>query len=499
MMKWLGVSMHMSKVFLTRLFAVVFAVLLFSPTWAEDAFLLQEFDSREMPSSDKKFLQTALAFEGHYNGLLDGAWGQRSQAALDQYAITEFGSQSATNLDAGALVLGTLQAFTDGGWDIVYFETLDMSILTPKNETSDAALSSSNTFVNFTHLKSSLSYSIAVGDLAFTSRIHDFAEKSAVTGSVPYVVRKTDLAITSSRQPDGKTLYVRSDYRKQNWSSVLISANERDAGLLAAVTGSIQKGYSPPLTVSKGGKLERIVDETLAALEAVADAEPGASEPSRIHGAVGTTRIDDGAPSRKSSGTGFYVSTAGAVLTNAHVVSDCNGIRIDDQPTQVIATSPMFDLAIVQTNSVELDRVVTFSGEPARLNSDVTVIGYPLAGLLSGVNVTRGAVSGLTGLEGDASRMQITAPIQPGNSGGPVVSANGDVVGVVVSKLAFEYALKQSGDIPQNVNFAIRGEIAKMFLASKGIDPIVSMNGAALPSEDLATKLMKATVFIARY
>jgi serine protease Do len=374
-----------------------------------------------------------------------------------------------------------------------------MSVLMPKNESSHAALSSSNTFVNFTHLNSSIKYSIAVGDMAFTRRIHDFAVESAVPGSEPYIVRKGDSMITSSRQPDGQSLYARSDYRNENWSSILVSANDEDAGLLAAVTGSIQKGYEPPLSVSKGGKLERIVDETLLALEATTGNEPPTTEPAPVAGAADGSKFDASPTVRKSSGSGFYVSTAGAVLTNAHVVSDCSRVTIDDQPAQVISISPAFDLAIVQTNSVESNRVVAFSGQPARLNSDVTVIGYPLAGLLSGVNVTRGAVSGLTGLESNASEMQITAPVQPGNSGGPVVAATGDVVGVVVAKLNAGRLLEEAGDIAQNINFAIRGEIAKMFLASEGIDPVVSMNSVALPSEELAAKLMKATVFVACY
>ncbi|WP_272009566.1 trypsin-like peptidase domain-containing protein [Roseovarius sp. ZX-A-9] len=72
---------------------------------------------------------------------------------------------------------------------------------------------------------------------------------------------------------------------------------------------------------------------------------------------------------------------------------------------------------------------------PAQLNSDVLVAGYPLSSVLDGLNVTRGVVSSLKGIRGDAFNMQISAAVQAGNSGGPLIDSAGLVVGVVVAKL----------------------------------------------------------------
>ena len=113
-----------------------------------------------------------------------------------------------------------------------------------------------------------------------------------------------------------------------------------------------------------------------------------------------------------------------------------------------------FDLALLQTSVLQEKTVAVFAQSPARLNSDITVVGYPLSGLLGGLNVTRGSVSSLKGLRGDGVQMQISAPVQPGNSGGPVVSGSGAIVGVVVSKLNARRVADETGDIPQNVNFA---------------------------------------------
>ena len=87
----------------------------------------------------------------------------------------------------------------------------------------------------------------------------------------------------------------------------------------------------------------------------------------------------------------------------------------------------------------------------------IVIYGFPLAGALASTgNLATGIVSALAGLGDDTSKLQISAPIQPGNSGGPVLDQSGHVIGVVVSKLNAIKAASITGDIPQNVNFAIK-------------------------------------------
>ena len=99
--------------------------------------------------------------------------------------------------------------------------------------------------------------------------------------------------------------------------------------------------------------------------------------------------------------------------------------------------------------------------------------GFPLTGLLSsGPTLTTGDVSALTGLRDNPNHFTITAPVQPGNSGGPLLDAQAHVIGVVVAKLnAARIAQMTGGDIPQNVNFAIKGSEALAFLAANGVQP----------------------------
>jgi len=85
------------------------------------------------------------------------------------------------------------------------------------------------------------------------------------------------------------------------------------------------------------------------------------------------------------------------------------------------------------------------------------VLGYPLPSTLSSnVKYTKGDVSDTSGIGDDSSKIQHTASIQPGNSGGPMALLDGRVVGVVVSSLSASYMIKKTGSIPQGVNFSIK-------------------------------------------
>ena len=140
----------------------------------------------------------------------------------------------------------------------------------------------------------------------------------------------------------------------------------------------------------------------------------------------------------------------------------------------------------------------TFSESPrASLGEAVTVAGYPLHRLLSKeFNVTSGNVIALAGLGDDAKRLQITAPVQPGNSGGPLLNGAGNVIGVVMSKLDAVRAAKLTGDIPQNVNFAIKGALVRGFLDIHGVAYRRRPSNAKLAPERLAELARGFTVAV---
>jgi len=184
-------------------------------------------------------------------------------------------------------------------------------------------------------------------------------------------------------------------------------------------------------------------------------------------------------------------------VTNAHVVRGCNSVSVSGSTYLVSATSDTFDLALLKPATVRTTRsFVEFANRPAKLNADVTVVGYPLYGVLGGLNVTRGAVTSLSGLGGNSAQMQISAPVQPGNSGGPVLDRSGNVIGVVVAKLDSLEVAKAIGDIPQNINFAIRGEIVKLFLGNNDIEYTFAGSDDKIEPTTLAANAAKYTVLV---
>lgn len=436
-----------------------------------------EFDARLLTDQEKRLLQAGLAFANVYNGLIDGAWGSCSQRALERFTAESGGSAAfVTNADA---VLAAMQAFTvinSEGWERQYVSALDMSFLVPTAVLVDGA--PSDAFVNMNVSGRSIGYSMTIDTGAAAESYHTYTGRQAV-GKV-YTVRRPKLWITSARTAEGVTLYTRSDLRGGGWSTLMISGADRDAGALAAITGSIAPGYAPAIGISPGRLATGV--EVLARI--VAEEDTPESSPSPAPG----TRVAsaDAPPAPSGSGTGFVVTGTGHLLTNQHVISGCGSLSVDGHAAAVLAEDAVFDLALLQVDGITGVSPAVFAGSPARLNSDVTVVGYPLSGLLGGLNVTRGAVTGTKGVGGDGINMQISAPVQPGNSGGPVLNGAGQVVGVVVARLSDDFGMENYGVVPQNVNFAIRGEIAKLFLAQNGVEPVVVDAGAALSPEDLA-------------
>lgn len=169
------------------------------------------------------------------------------------------------------------------------------------------------------------------------------------------------------------------------------------------------------------------------------------------------------------TGTGFVVETGGAVVTNYHVVQSCGAVSFlvgqSSTDATVVASDPVNDLALLRLAKGAKAAAVFQEPEKLRAGDDVVVFGYPLLGqLASSGNLTRGSVTALSGLRDDARYFQMSAPIQLGNSGGPVLNQAGRVTGIVTYKLNAARELKTTGDISQNVNFALKSSVLRAFL-----------------------------------
>jgi S1-C subfamily serine protease len=189
--------------------------------------------------------------------------------------------------------------------------------------------------------------------------------------------------------------------------------------------------------------------------------------------------------------------TSTGVVTNQHVVEGCSRLRVRTDDATIAATvaasTKRSDLALFSlSQGVGVPAAVRTS---ALLGEEVTVAGYPLSGLLSSdIIVTSGQVNSLAGVGNDPTLLQISAPVQPGNSGGPVIDKSGEVVGVVVSKLNAERIARVTGDIAQNVNFAIKAEVLRLFLDANRVQYRTPSSTRKLDGVQIAQRARQYTV-----
>ncbi len=174
-----------------------------------------------------------------------------------------------------------------------------------------------------------------------------------------------------------------------------------------------------------------------------------------------------------ATGSGVLINADGDVLTAAHVVKKCTTVQVHlpfQPPTEanITAIDNQNDLALLRSKILNHSFASIRGGTSAHVGETVAAAGYPLSGFLSrDLNVTTGVISASAGLGDDVRYFQISAPVQPGNSGGPLLDTSGNIAGIVAAKLDFRVAA-MTGALPENVNFAVKSDMAVIFLNSVG-------------------------------
>ena len=201
-------------------------------------------------------------------------------------------------------------------------------------------------------------------------------------------------------------------------------------------------------------------------------------------------------------GTGFVVSANGHVVTNQHVIDGCVG-DIQGSLTgeaavmlRVVSSDETNDLALLQAPGTFKD-IAVIKDKAVRSGDSVVAIGYPYHGLLtSDFTVTTGIVSSLSGILNDTRFLQISAAVQPGNSGGPLLASSGEVVGVVAAKLNALKFVKATGNIPENINFAIKTGALRDFLDNSAVSYQTADSKTELKTADIARNARAFTLLV---
>ncbi len=202
-----------------------------------------------------------------------------------------------------------------------------------------------------------------------------------------------------------------------------------------------------------------------------------------------------------SSGTGFFANSEGDIVTAKHVIEECPSISIVyrdvEFPAALRFADEEWDLAVVHADLEPASFAALAPAEELKMGKEMIAFGYPLQGLLAPTpSMTTGILSNPQVIKGRNDLLQITTPIQPGNSGGPLLGGNGAVCGVIVATLnALKLALA-TGALPQNVNFAISSTRLSQFLSDKGVPWTAVEEQKKLSAIEIAEQAKEYTVMV---
>jgi hypothetical protein len=208
----------------------------------------------------------------------------------------------------------------------------------------------------------------------------------------------------------------------------------------------------------------------------------------------------------KGNGTGFFITADGYLLTARHVVKEAASVQVwmgkGLSPAKVVRVDAANDIALLKVDGLLVDALAIQSSRDVKVGQDVFTLGFPNIQLQgTEAKYTQGNINSLSGMGDDPRLFQISAAVQPGNSGGPLLDTDGQVVGLVVSKLDEIATAKETGSLPQNVNYALKSSFVLSFLES-----LPELNGRLLQGKkeglsrtQVVEKSSKAVVMVLCY
>jgi len=203
--------------------------------------------------------------------------------------------------------------------------------------------------------------------------------------------------------------------------------------------------------------------------------------------------------------TGFFVTPAGYLLTARHVVTEATRVEVihaeRPYPAKIILQDESTDVALLKVEGTEFPCLSLVSSAAAKTGDSVFTMGFPQIQVQgTEAKFTEGSISALSGL-GDSPRyFQISVPVQPGNSGGPLVNGRGEVVGLIVSRLDDVAALMATRAVPQTVNYALKSSFILPLIESvPGLADKLPKGSAARDRSAAIENTRKAVVLIVGY
>ncbi|MBB4257581.1 S1-C subfamily serine protease [Bradyrhizobium sp. CIR3A] len=336
----------------------------------------------------------------------------------------------------------------------------------------------------------------AVGtwSLAFASPSYRFKQGENAAIDVIFDGQEQARLFATANQPNMLTAVMPANVvRTFQKASLMVATSGRTVlNFDLTSTGPVIAALANCVSKVKADGLDKAGDFTkVAAKPAVAGDKQGA--PPAKPGRTGTF-----------TGTGFVVSPNGHIVTNSHVIDSCTGDIKGNlageaaMVLRVVSSDATNDLALLQAPATAVFKDFAKIRDRSMHSGDsVVAIGFPLHGYLSSdLTVTTGIVSSLSGFRNHTGRLQISAAVQAGNSGGPLFDLSGQVAGIVVAKLNALRMIKETGQLTENINFAIKTGALRDFLDNSVVPYQTAEPKGELKTADIAANARAYTMLI---
>ena len=408
------------------------------------------FEPGSLTRGELRTVQAGLVLSGDYGSGLDGSWGPMSQGALDAFtARSGSGAGGAVWLDAIMAADAAAAEIEEGDWVPIHFETVDLSFQYPR------ALLAETEDIEATWATPSrdLLLRVMVKRQDDTRAMHDWLETEHSGPEAHYASIGAAEMISHGQMPSGREVHLYSLPVGEMWVTALVQYMPHQVGRGDLIVSSLARGPQEAIVTQPTGILGRVAEVARTAIR-----EP------IISAREATPRIQVG------SGSGFHID-AEHIVSNAHVVLPCAAVETTaGARLRVVEADETLDLALLVSDTPSSHWIPIRPEGSARLAAPILALGYPFGEAYhDGLAVASGIVAALSASTMGERRMLITAPIQPGNSGGPIMTMDGTVVGVVVSRLGASGGRLE--DLPQNMNYAVPVADLREFLAQARITP----------------------------